>query len=61
MKFELDDYNRNVSDESLIEDLKVVAKKLNKDSVTREEYDTNGKYHSTAQPNSVDLEAGLTH
>ena len=49
MKFELDDYNRNISDESLVEDLKVVAKKLNKDSVTREEYDINGKYHSTTQ------------
>lgn len=49
MKFELDDYNRNVSDESLIEDLKSVAKKLNKDSVTRQDYDTNGKYHSTTQ------------
>lgn len=49
MKFELDNYNRNTSDKSLVEDLQAVAKKLNKNSVTRQEYDINGKCHSTTQ------------
>ncbi len=47
MKFELNDYNRNTPDNLLIEDLKLVAKKLNKDSVTHEEYNLNGKYSSS--------------
>lgn len=47
MKFELDDYNRNIPDNLLIEDLASVAKKLDKDSVTHEEYNLNGKYSST--------------
>jgi len=47
MKFELDDYNRNIPDNLLIEDLALVAKKLDKASVTHEEYNLNGKYSST--------------
>jgi hypothetical protein len=47
VRFELDDYNRNVPDHLLIEDLKSVAKKLGKSSVTHEEYNLNGKYSST--------------
>jgi hypothetical protein len=47
MKFELDDYNRNVPDNLLIDDLVLVAKKLHKDSVTHEEYNSKGKYSST--------------
>ena len=47
MKFELDNYARNVSDNLLIEDLVAVAKKLNKISVTHEEYNLNGKYSSS--------------
>ncbi len=47
MKFELDNYARNVSDDLLIEDLVAVAKKLNKISVTHEEYNLNGKYSSS--------------
>jgi hypothetical protein len=47
MKFELDDYNRNIPDNLLIEDLASVAKKLDKTSVTHEEYNLNGKYSST--------------
>jgi len=47
MKFELDNYARNVSDDLLIEDLVSVAKKLNKSSVTHEEYNLNGKYSSS--------------
>lgn len=48
IKFELDDYHGNViPDNLLIEDLRAVAKKLDKASVTREEYKINGKYGST--------------
>jgi len=47
MKFELDDYNRNIPDDLLIEDLILVAKKLDKNSITHEEYNLNGKYSST--------------
>lgn len=47
MKFELDDYNRNISDDLLIEDLASVAKKLKQTSVTHEDYNLNGKYSST--------------
>jgi len=47
MKFELDDYNRNIPDDLLIEDLILVAKKLDKNSITHEEYNLNSKYSST--------------
>ena len=47
MKFELDNYARNVSDDLLIEDLVVVAKKLNKNSITHDEYNREGKYSSS--------------
>lgn len=46
MKFELDDYHRNVSEEDLIADLKRVAHYLSKNSVTRREYKKHGKYSS---------------
>ncbi|MCX5749032.1 MAG: HNH endonuclease [Candidatus Saganbacteria bacterium] len=47
MKYELEIYNRNVPDEHLLDDLKAVAKKLGRSSVTHEEYNKNGKYNST--------------
>ncbi|HBG81869.1 TPA: endonuclease [candidate division CPR2 bacterium] len=47
MKFELDNYHRNIPDDLLIEDLVSVAKKLGKGSITHEEYNLNGKYSST--------------
>jgi len=47
MKFELENYYRNISDDILIEDLVSVAKELGKNSVTHEEYDLNGKYGVT--------------
>lgn len=46
MEFELDDYNRNIPDDLLIEDLAMVSQKINKASVTVKAYDLNGKYHS---------------
>jgi hypothetical protein len=47
MKFELNSYNRNVPDEELIEDVKDVARKTGRNTVTMEEYEQFGKYHST--------------
>jgi hypothetical protein len=47
MKFELDDYKRNISEKLLLEDLLAVAKKIDKPSVTHEEYNLHGKYSST--------------
>lgn len=44
MKFVLNPDNRDSSDEDLIKDLIEVAKKLNKDSLTRSEYDKHGRY-----------------
>jgi 5-methylcytosine-specific restriction endonuclease McrA len=46
-KFELEEYHRNVPPEDLIADLKRVACKLGNDSVTINDYDKNGKYHSS--------------
>ena len=53
MKFELKKYNRstpkdyrNVTDDELINDLRQVANKLQKDSVTHNEYDQQGKFNS---------------
>lgn len=48
MKFELDDYHRNITNEKLVEDMKEVSISLNKASITINEYDEYGKYnHST--------------
>jgi hypothetical protein len=44
MKFELNDYHRNVSTTELIADLKKVAAELKKDSVTTKEYNEYGRY-----------------
>lgn len=47
MKYTLDNYNRNSSEEELISDVINVAKKLNKDKITIDEYNDNGKFHAT--------------
>ena len=47
MKFELNDFHRNTSEEELLDDLKAVSNIINKDTVTMEEYNQYGKYHST--------------
>ncbi len=46
MKFDLESYHRNVSDDDLISDVKAVAKKTGKSTVTMREYNVIGKYHS---------------
>ena len=47
MKFELDTYNRNVTDEDLLADIQLVSAKLIKTSLTKEDYSKHGKYHSS--------------
>lgn len=48
MKFELDEYHRNITNEELIEDIKKVSASLSKNSITTDEYDKYGKYnHAT--------------
>jgi len=47
MKFKLEDFHRNVSDEELIEDLKRVALEIGKDNVTIDEYNERGRFHNT--------------
>ncbi len=50
MKFELEPYHRDTPSEELISDIKNVAGKLKKRSVTIAEYEQHGKYHpSTLQ------------
>ncbi len=48
MEFKLNEYHRNVSDEELLEDIIIIAKKLKKESLTIDEYKKNGgKYNHT--------------
>ncbi|MGN0489818.1 MAG: homing endonuclease associated repeat-containing protein [Ruminococcus sp.] len=47
MKFELNEYHRNTSDEEFIEDVCKTAKKLNKRTLTGAEYNKYGTYHSS--------------
>ena len=47
MDFILEDYHRNTPDNELIDDLKSVAVKLKKSTVTMLEYNENGKFHSS--------------
>ena len=46
MRFELEPDDRNASDETLLSDLKKVASKLGKDSVTTDEYNSNGRFNA---------------
>jgi 5-methylcytosine-specific restriction endonuclease McrA len=51
MKFELAPYHRNTPDNELLNDLKEVAKFLNKSTVTVEEYEKHGKFNRTTLSN----------
>jgi hypothetical protein len=46
MKFELRPFNRNPSKDDLLNDIRAVAKKLNKASITIKEYNEHGRWHS---------------
>ena len=47
MRYELDDYTRNISDAELTEDLRRVAQLLGKKSVTIDEYSDHGRCHAS--------------
>ena len=51
MKFELEEYHRNTPSEDFLADIKSVANKLNKKSITIAEYEEHGKYHPTTITN----------
>lgn len=44
MKFKLEEYNRNVPEEELLSDLRMVSKKLNKESLRTSEYNEYGRF-----------------
>jgi 5-methylcytosine-specific restriction endonuclease McrA len=46
MKFEIEEYHRNTPDDDLIADLKRVASQLGKQSVTIDDYNEYGRFHS---------------
>jgi 5-methylcytosine-specific restriction endonuclease McrA len=46
MKFELEPYHRNTTDDELLSDLRRVAGDLRKSSVTGDEYNERGRFHS---------------
>ncbi len=48
MKFVLNNYHRNISDEEFITDVRNTAMKLNKNTLTGEEYNKYGTYHSSS-------------
>lgn len=47
MKFELNDYHRNIPDEDLIKDVVRVTRLLNKKTLTKKEYNSYGKFYSS--------------
>jgi hypothetical protein len=47
MRFELQDYHRDITDSELIADLQRIAGELGKSSITIDEYNERGKYHNT--------------
>jgi hypothetical protein len=54
MKFELKPYNINASDKDLIEDLKKVALKLHKETITIADYKKNGRFSYSTQARRFD-------
>ena len=48
IKFELEPYHRNTPDEEFLSDLKRVAQRLNKDSLSQNEYNEYGQFHSSS-------------
>ena len=51
MKYELEPDNRNCADQVLLEDLKHIANLLAKATLTKEEYDKHGRFHSATVRN----------
>ena len=44
MEFKLNEYHRDLTTEELIDDLRRVSHMLNKSYISRNEYESNGKY-----------------
>lgn len=51
MKYKSEEYNRNISDRELIEDLKKVAYKLHKKALTIEDYKKHGRFSYSTPAN----------
>lgn len=51
MRYELEPDNRNCPDQVILDDLKEVAQRLGKASLTKEEYDKHGRFHSATVRN----------
>ncbi len=47
MKFELEEFHRNITDEEMLADIKRVSTKLNLNSVTTKQQNEHGKFHSS--------------
>lgn len=47
MRFEVNEYHRDITDKELLEDIRIVAQKLQKETLTSGEYTANGKFHSS--------------
>ena len=47
MEFKLNEYHRDLTTEELIDDLRRVSHMLNKSYISRNEYESNGKYSAT--------------
>lgn len=51
MKYELEPENRNCTDDALLEDVRATALRLNKISLTKEDYDKHGRFCSATMQN----------
>lgn len=51
MKYELEPDNRNCSDQVILDDMKAVALRLAKPTLTKEDYDKHGRFHSATVRN----------
>lgn len=51
MKYELEPENRNCTDDALLEDIRATALRLNKTSLTKEDYDKHGRFCSATMQN----------
>ena len=51
MKYELEPDNRNCPDEELLNDLRVVAQRLGKASLTKDDYNRHGRFSAATMQN----------
>ncbi len=53
MKYELEPENRNCTDDALLDDIRATALRLNKKSLTKEEYDKHGRFCAATMQNRL--------